>query len=140
MSPRPAHTLTVTVGADAAAAAAFVRDGRNLPGWAPGFARAVRPDGDGWLVTTVSGAVRVEFAADNPYGIVDHRVTGPGVDLVVPMRVVQAGDGCAVVFTIIEGPDADPADVQRDIALVRADLERLRSVLEGSPPPATDLG
>jgi hypothetical protein len=136
MSPRPAHTLTVTVGRDTATTAAFVRDGHNLPVWAPGFARAARPDGDGWVVSTGTGEVRVEFVPDNPWGVVDHRVTGPGLDLLVPMRVVPAGDGCAVVLTIIEDPDADPTDVERDIALVHADLEQLRSVLEAPPPPA----
>jgi len=31
---------------------AFVADPDNLPRWAPGFASAVRPDGDRWIVTS----------------------------------------------------------------------------------------
>lgn len=137
MSTRPAHTLTVSIDRDPATVHAFVRDGHTLPAWAPGFARAVDRDGDGWLVSTGSGEVRVTFVADNPFRVLDHRVTAPGLDVVVPMRVIPNGDGCEVLFTVVEPPGADAGEVARDLALVRSDLDRLRSVLEGTPPRPT---
>lgn len=45
-------TQTVTIEASPRDVVAFVADGGNLPRWAIGFAKAVRPDGDRWVVTT----------------------------------------------------------------------------------------
>ena len=134
VSTRPAHTLTVSIDRDPATVHAFVRDGHTLPAWAPGFARDVDRDGDGWVVTTGSGEVRVTFVEDNPFGVLDHHVTAPGLDVVVPMRVIANGDGCEVLFPVVEPPGADGGEVARDLALVRSDLARLKSVLEGSSP------
>ena len=42
---RPARTGSVTIERDPRAVHAYVADPRNLPHWAPGFARSVRQEG-----------------------------------------------------------------------------------------------
>jgi carbon monoxide dehydrogenase subunit G len=120
----------VQVGRDARQVHEYVRDPRNLPRWAPAFARSVRRDGDRWLVETADGTVEVAFAADNPDGVADHRITGDGVDVLVPLRVHPDGTGARVTLTLQAAAGASEEEVARDVALVRSDLEMLKRVLE----------
>jgi uncharacterized protein YndB with AHSA1/START domain len=132
MTTLEARTLSVSVDRPPAQVHAYVVDARNLPQWARGFARSVRPDGDRWLVETDGGPVRVSFAGPNPYGVADHRVTGEGFEVDVSMRVVPNGDGSEVVFTVLRAPGATDDDLARDVALVEQDLRTLRDLLEQS--------
>lgn len=71
------------------------------------------------------GRVRVAFCADNPWGVCDYEVTLPdGAVATNPMRVIPDGTRCQVVFTV------RGEDVERDAALVEADLQSLRSLLD----------
>ncbi len=93
----------------------FVRDPAHLSAWAAGL----------------SDDVQVRFAADNPFGVVDHEVGLPdGTRLAVPMRVLPDGDGCEVVFTLRRAPGVDDAAFDADAAAVTADLAMLRNLLE----------
>ena len=107
-----------------------MRDPRQLSTWASGLGRDVRWEDGRWLVTTADGGeVHVEFCPENDLGVADHRVRGEaGLDLTVPLRVVPNGDGAEVVLTVVVAPEGD---LEGDAAAVRADLERLRDVLEG---------
>jgi Polyketide cyclase / dehydrase and lipid transport len=125
-----ARTLTVSVERDPRAVAEYVADPRNLATWAGGLARSVRQDGARWMVDTGAGQVEVDFAPPNPFGVVDHRVSGGGVDVFVPMRVVPNGDGSEVMFTIVRDAASSDADFERDTSLVAADLQRLKQILE----------
>jgi hypothetical protein len=49
-----------------------------------------------------------------------------------PMRVIPNGDGCEVVFTLRRLPDMSDEDFEPDVGLVRADLTRLRRVMEAA--------
>ncbi len=65
------------------------------------------------------------------FGVLDHVVTTPtGQTVYVPMRVIADGDASEVVFTLRRTPGMSDADVERDVALVTADLELLKAVLE----------
>lgn len=132
MTTFEARTLSVSVDRPPAQVHAYVVDARNLPEWAPGFARSVRPDGDRWVVETADGPVRVQFVEPNPYGVADHRVTADGLEVVMSARVVPNGDGSEVVFTVLRPAGTSDEDFARDVALVEQDLRTLRDRLEAS--------
>ncbi|MDT4989027.1 MAG: hypothetical protein QOI74_3121 [Micromonosporaceae bacterium] len=112
---------------------AFASDPANLPRWASGLGSSVvQVDGD-WFVETPEGRVRVTFAPDNEYGVLDHDVLTPsGQTVYVPLRAVADGDGCEVVFTLRRSPGMTDAEFERDTALVGADLALLKKVLESA--------
>ncbi len=128
----PAHTVSVPVDRDPGAVYRYVSDPRNLPDWAPGFAKAVREAAGGWVVETADGTVRIAFVPDNELGVVDHRVTDDqGLDVLNPMRVIANADGAEVLFTLFQSPDTADDHFQRDLGLVEADLLALKRLLEG---------
>ena len=132
MTTFEARTVSVSVDRPPAQVHAYVVDARNLPEWARGFARSVRPDGDRWVVETADGPVHLQFVEPNPYGVADHRVTADGLDVVMPARVVPNGAGSEVVFTVLRPPGTSDDDFARDVALVEQDLRTLRDRLESS--------
>jgi len=111
---------------------AFTSDPANLPRWAPGLGAQVEQVDGQWFVLTPQGRARVTFAPPNAYGVLDHEVVTPtGLVVHVPLRAVADGDdACDVVFTLRRTPGMTDADLARDADLVRADLARLRQVLE----------
>lgn len=132
------HSLSVYVARPVAVVHAYLTNPRNLPVWAPGFARAVRRDGDAWTVETADGPVGFAFLAADREGCCDHRVTlADQTALDVPLRVEAEGDGARVTLTVSRGPAMSDADFARDVALVEADLARLRATLQ-VPRPAPD--
>ena len=48
------------------------------------------------------------------------------------LRAIADGDGCEVVFTLRRGPGMTDAELERDTALVTADLAQLKQVVEGA--------
>ncbi|HEX8581524.1 MAG TPA: hypothetical protein VF640_04310, partial [Acidimicrobiales bacterium] len=74
-------TSTVGIAAPPAAVHAFLADPEHLPRWAIGFAKAVRREPAGWVVTTAQGDVPVAVEADEAAGTVDfHMRPAPGVE------------------------------------------------------------
>lgn len=111
---------------------AFASDPANLPRWAPGLGSAVVPGDGDWVVETPHGDVHLTFAPPNEYGVLDHVVTTPtGETVYVPLRVIADGDASEVVFTLRRAPGMTDAELERDTALVTADLALLKRVLEG---------
>jgi hypothetical protein len=134
MPTRRAHTLSVSIERDPALVYRFIRDPRNLTQWAPGFALSARREETGWRVETAGGSVGIEFAPENPFGVVDHTVTADGVpEVIVPMRVVGNRDGAEVVFTLFEPDGMTPDELQRDLGLVDGDLHTLKRLMEAEP-------
>jgi hypothetical protein len=112
---------------------AFVSDPANLPRWAPGLGSSVVREEQKWFVVTPEGRVRVTFAPENDYGVLDHEVVTPSGDTVyVPLRAIPDGDGCEVVFTLRRSPGMSDGEFERDRALVTGDLALLKQVLEGT--------
>ena len=132
MTSRPARTVSISVDRAPDVVYTYLTDPRHLPGWAPGFARSVHEQGDGWVVETTAGPMRIEFAPANGFGVVDHRVTSDdGLDSVNPMRVIGNGDGSEVLFTPFWPAGIAVEEFQRDLDRVEADLRALKRVLEG---------
>ena len=110
---------------------AFAALPENLPRWAAGLAQSdVVRDGDALVVGSPMGQVRVSFVPRNTYGVLDHDVTTPhGTTTRNPMRVLGHPDGAEVLFTVRQLGRTDD-ELDGDAALVQADLERLRTILE----------
>jgi hypothetical protein len=131
---RSSRTLSVSIAAPAADVYAFIADPRRLPEWATGLGTTPTslPDG-AWRVETPAGPMRVVFAPENKFGVVDHVVFPlTGVDPIadVPLRVVPNGTGSEVMLTVFQQPGMSDAQYAADTALVQADLERLKNALE----------
>jgi uncharacterized protein YndB with AHSA1/START domain len=109
----------------------YASDPANLPAWAPGLGTSVGQTDGRWWVETESGRVGVEFAPRNGFGVLDHRVTLPsGEAIEVPLRVLANQEGSEVVFTLRRSPGMTDDEFERDAGLVRADLARLKQVVE----------
>ena len=113
---------------------AYAADPAHLAHWAPGLGSTVEQvDGQWFVGGGGTGRVRVEFAPDNSFGVLDHVVTLPtGEAFLNPLRVVPYGDGCEIVFSVRRGPGTPDEEFAGDCALVAADLARLRAIMEGA--------
>lgn len=111
----------------------FVVDPENLPLWAPGFARAVTKNAQGWLVVTAHGPVKIAFAERNEFGVADHYVTAASGEIFSNrMRVIPNGDGAEVTFTLFRSLDTSAEQFAEDARLVQDDLHTLKLILEGT--------
>ena len=119
------------IGCSAQAAYDYASAPEHLPDWARGLASAVERVDDRWFVESPMGRVGVVFAPHNEFGVLDQHVTlSSGEVFYNPMRVVQHGDGCEVVFTVRRQAGMSDAEFERDAAAVAADLASLKRVLE----------
>jgi hypothetical protein len=129
-------TQTITIGAPAKEVYAFVAEPGNLPRWAVGFAREIRPEDDHWQVRTGSGAeVRLRFRTDAELGIVDFVMEpAPGVVAVAYSRVLPHGDGADVVFTQQQTPGMADDSFDAQVAALGHELTVLKALLEVACP------
>ncbi|MCU1691731.1 MAG: polyketide cyclase/dehydrase [Frankiales bacterium] len=129
----PSLHLSVVVHRPPAEVYAVAADPANLPRWAAGLARGVEQvDDTTWAADSPMGRVLVAFTPPNDLGVLDHVVTLPdGTRTHNPLRVLPLGDHTEVVFTLRRAPGADDAAHSADAALVQADLERLKGLVEG---------
>jgi hypothetical protein len=120
----PSRHISLWIDAAPEAVYAFASDRAELPRWAAGLADPALADAD------------VEFAPENPFGVLDHVVRLPsGEQVYNPMRVIPAGTGepgCEVVFTLRRRPGVTDADFETDAAAVAADLRTLRGLIEAA--------
>jgi uncharacterized protein YndB with AHSA1/START domain len=128
-------TQSVTIAVAPEQVLTFVADGANLPRWAVGFAKSVRPDGAGWIVRTAQGEVQTAIAADERTGTVDFRMEpAPGVVATAYARVMPNGGGAEFVFTQFQQPGV-PDDVFDQLAAaVGHELVALKVLLEVACP------
>lgn len=111
---------------------AFASDPARMPLWAAGLATGLVQNGEEWIASGPLGDVRVKFADRNDFGVIDHSVTLPdGLTVYNALRVTPNGDGAEVAFTLTKLPAMSDAVFERDAAMVRADLARLKALVEG---------
>jgi hypothetical protein len=113
----------------------FAADPHTWRQWAAGLAEGgLRQTADGWMADSPIGAVTVEFAPPNGFGVLDHVVRLPSGEAVYnPLRVIPGGvgeDRCEVLFTVRRRAGMTDADFEADISAVAADLNTLRGLLE----------
>lgn len=124
--------ISVPVDRPPADVAAFAGDPANLPLWAGGLSSGIRREADRWVTDSPMGVVEVAFVGPVDLGVLDHDVTLPdGTVVHNPLRVLCNDGGSEVVFTLYRLPGVSAEAYERDAALVREDLERLRALLEG---------
>lgn len=129
----PARHISQPIEVAPDAVAAFAGDPRNLPRWAAGLAGGIRNQGGRWFADSPMGEVEVAFTGPIEVGVLDHDVTLPdGTVVHNPLRVLRNGEGSEVVFTLFRMPGAADEEFERDAALIAADLQRLRAILEES--------
>jgi polyketide cyclase/dehydrase/lipid transport protein len=119
-------TQTISIDAPPETVLDLVGDPRNLPRWAPGFASAVREDGDGWIVTTGQGDVRRHIPVSRERGTVDY-LAEPGARLGLFTRVVPSGEGSHLTFTFVIPGDRD---AEETAAILRSELEAVKRLCE----------
>ncbi|GAB3863402.1 SRPBCC family protein [Dactylosporangium cerinum] len=124
--------VSTHIDRSAAEVYAYASDPRNLPAWAPGLLKSVEQVDGQWVADSDMGRILLDWAPDNPYGVLDHHVTVPsGQTFYNPMRVTADGDGSEVVFSVRRQPEMTDAEFDRDCAAVQADLDALRDILQG---------
>jgi uncharacterized membrane protein len=129
--PSGSRHIAVAVDRPWQEVADYVGDPANLPAWAEGLGSGIEQRDGVWTAETPAGRVGIRFVEPNDLGVADHDVALPGGEVVhVPLRVLPLGDGAEVVLTIRRAPGMSDAAFDADEAAVRADLERLRRVLE----------
>lgn len=110
---------------------AFAGAPENMPLWASGLASGLEKSGDDWIAKGVLGTVRVSFAPDNEFGVLDHTVTiANGLRVYNALRIITNGDGCEVMFTLLRLPDMTDEQFEADAAHVARDLEALKKLME----------
>ena len=132
MTAYPARQISVSIDRPADAVYRFAANPENLPQWAAGLSRAslVR-DGDEWIAQSPMGTVKIRFAEDNAFGVIDHDVTLPSGEINHnPLRVVKNGTGSEIIFTLFRLPRMTDEDFEKDAAMVKQDLSRLKAILE----------
>jgi hypothetical protein len=128
-------TQSITIDARPSDVVAFVGDGENLPRWAIGFARAVRPGPGGWIVTTGQGDIRTTIDVDQGTGTVDfHMEPAPGTTTTAYARVVPNAGGSEFVFTQMQQPGMPDQVFEQLVAAVGHELVALKALLEVTCP------
>ncbi|SCB43436.1 polyketide cyclase [Rhizobium multihospitium] len=131
MSTMSAKIVHVSIARDWREVYDYASRPENMPFWASGLASGLTQDGDDWIAEGMLGTARVRFAPRNDFGVIDHWVTLES-DLQVynALRVAPNGDGCEVMFTVLQLPGMDAAQFAADAAHVMGDLETLKQLME----------
>ena len=131
MRTNRAETRSISIQAPPDAVLDFVGDARTLPRWAPAFARAVRPDGEHWLVDTGAGERRIALRVSRERGTADIvSATDPRVGVFT--RVLSNGEGSEYLFTSFF---ADGVDAAGQLAVIESELETVRDLCEAANRP-----
>lgn len=126
------HTTTIHIQSSPAKAFEFLADGARLPLWAIGFAKAIEPNGDDWVVTLASGdRMPMRIDADTETGVVDYvSLPAEGVEVPAHTRVLPSGDATLYTFSMHQTPDlpdevfdAQAAELERELTVLKAHLE-----------------
>jgi hypothetical protein len=124
-------TRTITIDVAPAEVFAFVADPANLPRYATGFAKAIRPDGAGWLVDVGGSEIALRAATNPALGTVDYYMTSPqGAESTVFTRVLPNGAGAEYVFTLFLPDSASDADVDSQAEVLAAELRVLKQLCQ----------
>ena len=109
----------------------FLVDMHNWKSWAPWIGSVTRVSDRDWALETDVGSMKVHFVDQSCVGLLDHEVTlESGVRVLNGMHVLPNGSGSELVMTVFQSPDVSTEEFERDIQAVRADLARIKKVVE----------
>ena len=131
MRTNRAETRSISIQAPPDAVLDFVGDARTLPRWAPAFARAVRPDGEHWLVDTGAEERRIALRVSRERGTVDI-VAAADPRVGVFTRVLGNGEGSEYLFTQFFADGTSEEAVARQVAVVEGELRTVRDACEAA--------
>ena len=126
------HTTSIEIQSPPSDAFAFVADAEKLPLWAIGFAKAIEPDGELWIVTLASGErLPLRIDSEPATGVVDYvMLPVPGVEAPAHTRVMPHAAGTLYAFSMHQTPDlpddvfdAQIAELERELTVLKAHLE-----------------
>lgn len=127
----PAQHISVSINRPVDQVYAFAANPHNLPQWAAGLSGSIQQVHGEWIAESPMGRVKVKFADQNQYGVLDHAVTLPSGETVYnPMRVIPNNDGSEVVFTLYRRPEMSDQQFAEDAQAVASDLQQLKRLLE----------
>jgi hypothetical protein len=130
----PTHevrTVSISIDRDWRDVYAYASVPQNFANWASGLGSGVERSGEEWSAQGPEGPVRIRFSPPNDFGVLDHVVTvAPGVEILIPLRVVANGSGSEVALTLFRLPGMSDEKFAADADWVRRDLERLKALLE----------
>ena len=135
-----AATRSVTILCPPAKVFAFVSEPANLPLWSKSFCLSIRSEQGQWLAETPQGPIKIRIATHRQLGIADQFLSpAPGVEFMIPPRVVPNGDGSEFIFTLFQPEHLSDAEYAQEVALVEQELGLLKSILEGASPAEVSL-
>jgi len=123
--------ISVSINRPPRSVYAFVSNPENLPTWATGLSGSIRKVKGEWIADAPMGKVKVKFAEENKFGVLDHEVVlESGVKVYNPMRVIANGKGSEILFTLIRQPEMSDKKFAEDAKWVKKDLRILKDLLE----------
>lgn len=123
--------ISVTINRPPREVYAFVSDPENLPKWATGLGGSIRKVGDEWIADSPMGKIKIRFAEQNTFGVLDHEVVlESGGKINNPMRVIANGEGSEIFFTLVRQPEVNDEKFAEDARWVEKDLKILKGLLE----------
>jgi hypothetical protein len=134
-------TQTISIDAPPEAVVALLTDPAEFPRWAAGFARAVRVDGDDWIVDTGDAEVRLRVRVSHEHRTVDYLLADalPRAEIGAFSRVIPNRRGCEFVFTQFLADDMRDADLADQKAVVAVELQTVRALCERASSPRTSF-
>jgi hypothetical protein len=131
MSARQARIVHISIERNWRDVYDFAAKPENMALWASGLGSGLEADGENWVAHGPLGSVRVKFAPENDFGVMDHIVTmASGLEVHNALRVVPNGDGAEVMFTLLRLPDVSEEQFEADFRWVLKDLNTLKKHLE----------
>jgi hypothetical protein len=125
------RTISISINRDPKTVYEFVSNLENLPRWANMAFRSIKQLNGEWIVETPQGPANVSLTERNRFGVLDHFVkTSAGIEVLVPMRVVQNDEGSEVIFTLFQTADMSDERFAEDIRMVYQDLNHLKNIIE----------
>jgi len=126
------HTRSIAIAASPSVVFDLVTDPAALPRWAPGLARAVRVDGDDWILENDQGETRVTVRTSREHGTVD-LLTGENQGAF--SRVLPSGAGSEYQFTLLFPAEVADDAIAQQMIVVEGELEAVRALCEDQPQP-----
>lgn len=108
----------------------YVANPENFPKWVA-FIKSIKKEGNFWVGDSDLGNIKIKWAPENEWGILDHYVTLPNGETVFnPMRIISNDKGSELIFTLFWMPGRSEKEFSEDAQAVAADLNKLKEIME----------
>jgi hypothetical protein len=128
------RSLSISINRDPKIVYEFVFNLENLPKWASKAFQSIKHVESEWIAETPQGSAKVSLTHRNDFGVLDHHVSlsSLGVEVYIPMRVVQNGVGSEVIFTLFHTTHMTEEQFAQDMRMVEQDLKNLKNIIEAT--------